>query len=84
MVRRELRIPYGCTRDQVLLMVSNIHVGDKVYFNMFQEGGASITKMTDTLYCLHEIPLYGGKEQFHRSGEFDDLGAMVDLALSWT
>lgn len=84
MCYRQMRLPNGCTKEQILLMVSNLHVADKLYFNMFQEGGASITRMTDTLYCLYEIPLYGGKESFHLSGEYDDLEMMVDEALSWT
>lgn len=81
---REILIPNNCTREHILLMLSNMRVADKIYFNMFHEGGAVITRTTDTLYCLHEIPLYGGKEGFWLSGGFDDLPDMVDLALSWT
>lgn len=51
---------------------------------MFQDGGASIERVSQDYYILYSIPLYGGKEGFEMSGDCDDIKTMVDKALSWT
>lgn len=80
----QILIPRDKGRGYIISAILSLEIGQKAYFDMFQDGGACITRTTSTLYCLHSIPLYGGKEQFEMSGDCDDIKTMVDKALSWT
>ncbi len=81
---KQILITSDRSRDHIISSIRGLGIGDKAYFNMFQDGGACIERTTTSLYALFEIPLYGGKEGFEMSGEWDDIGLMVDKALSWT
>ena len=38
-------------------------MGEEIYYNMHEEGGALIKEITSG-YELYEIPIYGGKPRF--------------------
>jgi hypothetical protein len=83
-MEKQILIPSNKSKDYIVSSIRRLDVGEKAYFNMFQDGGACIVRTTSTLYALFEIPLYGGKESFEMSGYFDDIEVMVNKALSWT
>ena len=72
------------SRGHILSVMYGLEIGQKAYFNMFQDGGAAIERKSQELYVLYSIPLYGGKESMEMVGNGDDIKAMVDMALSWT
>jgi hypothetical protein len=44
---------------------AGLEVGGKYYFNMHQDGGAVLNRVTISEWELCEIPLYGGPECPH-------------------
>lgn len=81
---KQITIPSRNSVDSIVSEILSLDVGDKAYFNMFQDGGACIVRTAPTLYALFEIPLYGGREGFEMSGDCNDVRMMVEKALSWT
>lgn len=71
----QILIPSDKSRGEIISILCGLEIGQKAYFNMFQEGGACIERMEEDVYLLYSIPLYGGEE---------DIKTMVDGALSWT
>lgn len=72
------------SRGYILSTMYGLEIGQKAYFNMFQDGGAAIERLGQDFYVLYSIPLYGGKESMEMAGYGDDIKTMVDMALSWT
>ncbi len=72
------------SRGHILSVMYGLEIGQKAYFDMFQDGGACIKRVAQDSYILYSIPLYGGKEGIEMVGNGDDIKAMVDMALSWT
>lgn len=74
----------GESRGYILSVMYGLEIGQKAYFDMFQEGGACMERVAQDSYILYSIPLYGGKEGIEMTGNGDDIKSMVDMALSWT
>lgn len=80
----QILIPRDKGRGYIISAILSLEIGQKAYFDMFQDGGASIERVSQDYYILYSIPLYGGKEGFEMSGDCDDIKTMVDKTLSWT
>lgn len=80
----QILIRNGESRGHILSVMYGLEIGQKAYFDMFQDGGACIERVAEDFYVLYSIPLYGGKESMEMAGYGDDIKTMVDTALSWT
>lgn len=80
----QILIPRDKGRGYIISAILSLEIGQKAYFDMFQDGGAAIERIAQDFYVLYSIPLYGGKESMEMSGDCDDIKTMVDKALSWT
>lgn len=80
----QILIPRDKGRGYIISTILSLEIGQKAYFDMFQDGGACIERLSQDYYALYSIPLYGGKEAMEMAGYVDDIKTMVDKALSWT
>lgn len=71
------------TKENILNKILKLGDGECVYFNMFQEGGA-VCHYCNGMYLLFEVPLYGGVETYEGTFYKEELGNLIDTALSWT
>ena len=81
---KQILIPSNTSRGEIISKICDLEIGDKAYFDMFQDGGACIIRTSADDYELYSIPLYGGKEGLEMSCQWMDIKDLVDEALSWT
>ena len=66
-------------RQEDIDNILNMKDGETCEFNMFQDGGSSVTKISSEFYELSEIPLYGGNPQYYGTFYAWDVDKMVDV-----
>lgn len=83
--RNSWLLNYGSSEeDEILRKILDLPRGESLFFNMFQEGGAKIAKLSGCEYRLYEIPLYGGVEIEMGTYTRTSLREAIQEALSWT
>ena len=77
----QILIPRDKGRGYIISTIFSLEIGQKAYFDMFQDGGACMERVAEDFYVLYSIPLYGGKEGIEMSGGMDDIKTMVDWGI---
>lgn len=66
-------------RHEDVAALMYLPVGGTLELNMFQGGGSSVERVSETDFVLSEIPLYGGAESECGSFHIAQLPRMVDI-----
>ena len=66
-------------RHEDVAALMSLQVGGTLYLNMFQDGGASVERVSETDFVLSEITLYGRAEIECGSFHIAQLPRMVDI-----
>lgn len=67
-------------RDEVKNAILALQDGQEYYFNMFQDGGAMVKKITghSGWYDLYCIPLYGGEPYFDKVFDSEQIDGILE------
>ena len=71
------------TKKQIYELLEQLKDGEKMYFNMFEDGGALCYKCNG-MYLLFEIPQYGGEERYVNTYFENQLIDLINCAYKWT
>lgn len=64
-------------RQEDIQKLLDMELGTDMYLNMFQDGGSYVFREAENAFCLYEIPLYGGKEQYWKDYSKNELDELV-------